>query len=366
MVAQDRDYYDVLGVPRDADEHAIKNAYHKLAMEWHPDRNSTPEAEEKFKEIAKAYAILKDPKKRARYDSQGMEGVAHFTPDDLYGGLDLGDLFGDMGFGFGGGSIFDRMFSGRRRANQPAHGQDLRISIEVSLDVIFHGGKQEIHVSHPMSCDVCHGYGTQDGKPAPLCQSCKGSGRKVQARDENKAGQQVRFQQITICPDCHGKGVQIKTPCLACSGYGKVEKEETLKIAIPPGINDGMVLRIAGHGLPAEQPGLPAGDLHVSVFSQPDPRFQRQGADLWRSETIDVIDAVLGTEIQVPTMDGQVKVKIPAGSQADEILRLKGKGLPYFQKNTYGDFNLRIKVHVPEKLTDEEHSLYSLLKEKRS
>ena len=365
MKKKDRDYYEVLGVPRDADEHAIKDAYHKLAMKWHPDRNPSPEAEHKFKEIAKAYAILKDAKKRARYDSQGMEGVAHFTPDDLFGDLDMEDLFGDMGFGFGGGSIFDRMFGGRRRANHPLHGKDLRIGVEVPLETIYHGGKHEIRVSHPVNCDSCHGYGTANGKPAPLCAACNGSGRKVDIRDETREEQKVRFQQITICPECHGKGVHIKKPCRTCSGYGKLEKEETLKITIPEGIEDGVVLRVAGHGMPADTPEIPPGDLQVSIYTRSDSRFQRRGADLWRSETVEAVDATLGTRIQVPTLDGRLKVKIPPGTQPDDILRLRGKGLPRFQSSGYGDLNLRIVVHIPEKLSAAEKKLYRDLKGKQ-
>jgi len=358
MTSQDRDYYEVLGVPRDADEKAIKKAYHKLAMHWHPDRNTSPEAEGKFKEIAKAYAILKDPKKRARYDSQGMEGVAHFTPEDLFGGLDMGDLFGDMGFGFGGGSIFDRMFGGTRRGRQPANGQDLRVSVELPLETIHAGGQHEIKVSHPVSCDSCHGHGTADGKPPPLCTACNGSGRKVASRDELRDQQKIRFQQITICPVCNGKGTQIDPPCSVCGGYGKVEKQETLKITIPAGVEDGTLLRIAGHGLPADKPELPPGDLHVSVYSRPDPRFQRRGADLWRSEIIEAVDATLGTDVQVPTIDGKLKVKIPPGTQPDEILRLKGKGLTRYNNPGRGDLNLRIIVHIPEDMDDETRKIY--------
>jgi molecular chaperone DnaJ len=366
MNTRDRDYYEVLGVPRDADEKAVKEAYHKLAMHWHPDRNPAPNAEEKFKEIAKAYAILKDPKKRARYDTQGMEGVAHFTAEDLFADLDLGGIFGDFGFGrdtgFGGGDIFDRMFGFGQRARRPTHGQDLRVSIEVPLETIYSGGKQEIRISHPVSCEACHGYGTHDGKAPPPCPNCEGTGRHVEAKEEKRGEQQVRFQQITVCPVCHGKGTRVDEPCKTCGGYGKVEKEELLNLNIPSGIEDATVLRVPGHGLPANEPGLPPGDLHVSVYSRPDVRFQRRGADLWRAETIEVEDAVLGTKIQVPTLGGRLNVKIPAGIQPDEILRLQGKGLPRFRDSGYGDLNLRIVVHVPEELTHAQKTLYKQLK----
>lgn len=363
MAQQDRDYYEVLGIPRDADEKTIKTAYHKLAMHWHPDRNPSAEANEKFKEIAKAYAILKDPKKRARYDAQGMEGVAHFTTDDLFGDLDLGNLFGDMGLSFGGGSPFDRMFGFGREARQPAQGQDLRLRANVPLMLINSGGQYEIQVSHPVACDICHGYGTAHGKPPPLCSLCHGSGRKIESRTEQRGSENVRFQQVSICPLCHGKGTQIEAPCLACAGYGKVEKAEKLMITIPQGIEDGMVLRVAGHGLPADKPELPPGDLYVSVYAAPDDRFQRRHADLWRAETIDAVDAVLGTQIQVPTLDGLIKVKIPPGTQPDDSLRIKGKGLPHYEQTGRGDLILRIMVHIPEKLEHEQEQLYKQIRQ---
>ena len=177
MPVQDKDYYDILGISHDANDQAIKKAYHKQALKWHPDRNKSPEAEDKFKDIAEAYAILKDPEKRARYDAQGMDGVAHYTPEDLFGGLHFDDFFGDMGFNFAGSSIFDRMFG--RRSTRPIQGQDLRVRIEVPLEIIDSGGKQKVRISHPVVCPNCHGYGTQSGDAPPLCKSCRGTGRKI-------------------------------------------------------------------------------------------------------------------------------------------------------------------------------------------
>lgn len=360
MPYSEQDYYQVLGIPRDADGNTIKQAYHKLAMKWHPDRNKSPEAEERFKNIAKAYAILKDPKKRAQYDALGMEGVAHYTPEDLFGGLDFGDLFGDMGFDFGGGGIFDRMFGHRR--TRPAHGKDLRVRIEVPLELIDQGGKQKVRISHPASCSDCNGYGTRSARPPSLCPACQGSGRKVDVRQEQRHAQQVKIQQITICPVCHGRGTEIGEPCRACGGYGQVEKEETIKITIPPGIEDGMLLRVPKRGLPGDAPGVPPGDLHVVVYTKQDGRFQRMGSDLWRSETIDVAGAVLGTTIKVPTLGSRVKVNIPAGTQPDEVLRLKGKGLPRYGGSGRGDLNLRIQIHIPKKISAAERDLYEKLK----
>ena len=319
MNIEDQDYYETLGVPRDADEDAIKKAYHKLAMKWHPDRNKSSEAEEKFKQIAKAYAILHDPKKRARYDAQGYEGVAHYT-------------------------------------------QDLRVSIHVPLELINEGGKQTVRISHPVTCSKCHGYGTTSGKAPPPCPSCNGTGRQVTTHKEKRDAQDVQIQQISVCPVCHGKGTTIEQPCKQCGGYGQIEKEEKIKINIPAGIDEGAMLRVAGHGLPADQPGIPQGDLYVSIYSQPNHQFQRQGADLWHTVTLDVTDAVLGTEIKVPTLTKSLKVKIPAGTQPDEILRLRGSGLPRFKDKGRGDIKLRIQVAIPEHLTEQQKQLFEKLR----
>ena len=360
MATQEQDYYETLGVPRDADENAIKQAYHKLAHKWHPDRNKSPEAEEKFKQIAKAYAILKDPKKRARYDTQGYEGVAHYTPEDLYGGLDLGDIFSHMDFGFGGGDVFDSIFG--RRPTRPLHGQDLRVSVHVPLKMIYEGGKQTVRISHPTTCAKCHGYGTKSGKAPPPCSACKGTGRQVKVHKEKRDTRDVQIQQITVCPVCHGKGTTIEDPCKQCGGYGQIEKEEKIKIRIPRGIEEGSVLRVAGHGLPGNEPGVPQGDLYVSVYSEPDSRFQRQGVDLWHTVTLDVTDAVLGTEIKVPTLKKKLHVKIPPGTQPDDVLRLRGEGLPHFKSDSRGDLKLRIQIAIPEHLTERQKKLYEQLR----
>jgi len=358
MVDSSTDYYNILGVPRDADADTIKKAYHKLALKWHPDKNKSPEAEEKFKQIAKAYAILKDPKKRARYDTQGMEGVAHYTPEDLFGDFDLGDLFGRMDFGFGGG-MFDSLFG--HRQTRPTHGQDLRVSIHVPLSLINSGGKQTVRVSHPVTCPRCHGYGTQNGNAPPPCPACNGSGRKINTRSEKRGEQNVQFQQISVCPVCHGRGTSISEPCTHCGGYGQYEKEDKLKVHIPAGIEEGAMLRIAGYGMPGSSAGTPAGDLYVSVYSQPDTRFQRQGADLWQMVELNVTEAVLGTEVKLPTLDKPVKVKIPSGTQPDDVIRLKGKGLPRYQIAGHGDMKLRLLVNIPKRLTEKQKALYEQL-----
>jgi molecular chaperone DnaJ len=356
----DKDYYELLGVPRDADTKKIKDAYHRLAMKYHPDRNPAPDAGEKFKEISKAYAILSDPKKRANYDAGGFEGVKQYSQEDLFGDLDLGSIFGDMGIG-GGASIFDRFFYDQPRG--PAKGQDLYVNVQVPLDVIARGGKEKIRYSRPVMCATCHGYGTKSGKAPPVCSTCQGTGKKVITRDQSAGNQKhIRYQQIVACPDCHGRGTVAQAPCDVCHGSGRQEKIEVLNINVPAGIEDGTVLRVPNHGLPSDQPGGANGDLRVHVYSAPDHRFQRRGADLWRNESINVEDAVLGHQITVPTLDGRVKVKIPPGTQSDEVLRLRNKGLPKYRGGGKGDLHLRVQVKIPDNPTSKELELYKALR----
>ncbi len=360
---KERDYYEILGVPRDADLKSIKDAYHRLAMKWHPDRNKAPDAEERFKEIAKAYAVLSNPEKRAQYDAHGFEGIAHFSEEDLFRGVNLGSLFGDLGFGFGAGgdSIFDRFFgSGIQR---PRRGQSLRIDLELPLTHIAKGGKETVEYSRPVNCASCNGYGTRSGKPPDECKTCNGTGHIVKTRKtEEKKGHSFSFQQVSNCPNCHGRGRIAKERCKNCGGDGQIDKIEKLRIDIPPGIEDGMALRVPGHGLPGG-PGRESGDLRVVVHTAPDARYQRRGADLWRAETIQITDAVLGTRLQVPTLDGEVRIKVPPGTQPNEILRLRGKGLPRFDRKGKGDINIRIQLQVPEKITPDEQKLFQQLRD---
>lgn len=359
-----RDYYEVLGVARDADAKAIKDAFRALALKYHPDRNKAPDAEERFKEIAEAYAVLSDPKKRAEYDARGFAGVSGFTPEDLFGGIDFGDIFGDAGFGldfgFGGGGLFDRLF-GRRRAG-PARGQDLQVELVLPLESIARGGEESVRYTRPVACPRCHGNGAEPGSAPRACPICHGSGRKVVTRGEQRGEAAIRFQQISICPDCDGRGTIIDKPCRDCRGAGRVEKDESLKVSIPPGADEGMALRIPAHGLPSPEPKGARGDLYVIVTSAPDVRFARSGADLWRTETLGVADAVLGTTLKAPTLDGVVEVTVPAGTQPGEVLRLRGKGLPLFGTRSRGDLNLRIEVKIPERLSAEERAMYEKLR----
>jgi len=287
MATARRDYYEILGVPRDADEKAVKDAFRRLALQYHPDRNKEPGAEEKFKEIAEAYAVLSDPKKRAEYDSRGFAAVSGFAPEDLFGGIDFGDVFGGLGFDFDlGGGLFDRFFGRRRRAG-PARGPNVEVELAVPLERVLTGGEEEVRLSRPQPCATCQGSGAERGTAPRPCSACGGRGQQVKSRQEGN----VRVQQITTCPACGGRGAVIDKPCPACRGRGEVEREEALTVKVPAGVEEGMALRIPGRGLPSREAGGTQGDLYVVVRTAPDPRFERRGADLWRTETISVPDA---------------------------------------------------------------------------
>ena len=347
----------MLGVPRDADAKAIKDAFRNLALKYHPDRNKEPGAEERFKEIAAAYAVLSDPKKRAEYDAGGHAGVAGYSAEDLFGGIDFQDLFRgfDLGFDFGGG-LFD-LFSRRRRG--PPQGANIEVDIAIPLEKVASGGKETVRYARDAPCERCHGFGTADGAPPKACPACRGSGQQVTARQQGN----MSVRQISACPTCHGSGKQIEQPCPVCGGRGEVEKTETLTVTIPVGVEDGMALRVAGRGMASPEVGGVSGDLFVVVHSRPDPRFQRDGADLWRHETLPLTDAVLGTKLEVPTLQGgTVEVNVPPGIQPATVLRLRDKGLPRFGRKGRGDMYLQIEIRIPEKLSHEERELYERLR----
>jgi molecular chaperone DnaJ len=354
-LAEARDYYEVLGVSRDAGDKAIKDAFRQLALKYHPDRNKEPGASDRFKEIAEAYAVLSDPNKRAEYDARGPAGVAGFSPEDLFGGINFEDIFGGLGFESDGSRLFDRLF---RRQAAPRQGESLEVSAVIPLDRVLTGGEETVHIGRPATCPACHGSCAKAGTAPRRCAKCDGSGQIVQS--QRKGG--VSLRQVTMCRDCQGRGTIIDTPCPECAGQGQIARDETLTVRIPVGVEEGTALRVPGHGLPASTLGLPAGDLFVVIRTAADPRFERHGRDLYRIETIDVIDAVLGTDITVPTLDGRVSVTVPAGTQPDSLLRLRGKGLPRFGGGSRGDLYVRLQVHIPERLSDRQRQLFEQLK----
>lgn len=346
----------MLGVARDADEKAIKDAFRKLALQYHPDRNKEPGAEERFKEIAAAYAVLSDRKKRAEYDARGFAGVAGFSPQDLFSGINFEDIFGGLNFDFGGG-LFDTFFG--RRAARPPRGANIEVELAVPLERILTGGEETLRYRRLAVCPTCRGSRAKPGKPPRKCDKCGGSGRQVKSQRQKG----VMLQQITTCPACGGEGTVIDQPCPECSGRGQVEREETLIVNIPPGIEEGTALRVPGHGMPSGDARGVAGDLFVIVRSVPDPRFDRVDSELWRTEMVEVPDAVLGTTLKVPTLDGAaVAVTVAPGTQPETVLRLRGKGLPEYDRRRRGDLLLRLKVHVPERPSTEERKLYERLR----
>ncbi|MDH3687929.1 MAG: DnaJ domain-containing protein [Gammaproteobacteria bacterium] len=355
MVTAQRDYYEVLGVPRDATPDQIKDAFRGLAFKFHPDRSKEADAEERFKEIAEAYAILSDPNKRADYDARGHASVAGFSPEDFFSDINMEDLFRGMDFGFGNG-VFDRFF--HRRPRGPAKGSDVETTLGVTLERVLKGGEENVRIVRPQPCSVCKGSRTQPGSTPRKCGNCDGSGNKVSSKRKKR----VHFQTITTCTACGGDGIIIDKPCQECHGQGQVDKEDSLTVTVPVGVEEGTALRIPHYGLPSAGPNGPPGDLYVVIHTIPDRRFQRRGADLWRSETVQIADAVLGTKIRVPTLEGRTTVRVPPGTQPDDILRLRGKGLPRYASKKRGDLNIHIRVHIPERLSRDERRLFEQLR----
>lgn len=349
----------MLGVAKDADQKAIKNAFRTLALKHHPDRNKEPGAEERFKEIAEAYAILSDPQKRAEYDARGFAGVAGTSREDLFSGINFEDIFGGLNFDFGMGNLFDSFFRRHKEQAEP-RGANIEVDLYVTLERIAAGGEEVVHLTRPVTCSACHGTGGEGGVAPLKCKTCGGTGRVTYSHREEK--EHLLIQRIVPCSACHGRGSINEHPCPECQGSGQIEQEETLTVKIPMGIEEGMALRIAGKGMPSPSPGGAAGDLFVVVRTREDARFERVGADLWHTVMLPITDAVLGTTLKVQTLDGAIDVTVPAGTQPDAVLCLKGKGLPLFRSDRCGDLYLRIRLKVPEQLSHEERELYERLR----
>jgi molecular chaperone DnaJ len=349
-----RDYYEVLGVARDASEDALKKAYRKLAMKWHPDRNQgDKEAEAKFKELNEAYDVLKDPERRAAYDRYGH---AAFEPG--------GPAAGPGGFGGGGGSpfggafedIFEEMFgrfggAGRGRGGATGRGADLRTQVEISLEEAFAGTKTTIRIPTSVTCEACRGTGAEGGASSGVqtCGTCGGQG-KVRA-------QQGFFLIERTCPTCGGSGRVIKNPCKICHGAGRVQRERNLSVTIPPGVEDGTRIRLAGEG-EAGLRGAPAGDLYVDVAVRPHPIFQRDGANIHIRVPLRMTQAALGGHVEVPTIDGgRARVTIPAGTQTGDQFRLRGKGFSVLRSAARGDMYVQVSVETPRNLTPRQREL---------
>lgn len=337
-----RDYYEVLGVERSAGEQEIKKAYRKLARQYHPDANpGNKEAEEKFKEVADAYDILGDSDKKMRYDQFGHAGV-----DPSQGGG-----FGDAG---GFGDIFDMFFGGNGggRRNGPQRGSDLRYVMTLTFEEAVFGVEKEIQVPRDETCSDCQGSGAAPGTHPTTCSQCHGSGQ-VKVVQRTPFGQ---IQTARTCPTCNGEGRTVSSPCSACSGKGKTRKVKTLKINVPKGSEDGLNLRLSGDG-EAGARGGPAGDLYIVLQVKEHKFFEREGNDLYCEVPITFIQAALGAEIDVPTLDGVVKMKVPEGTQTGTIFRLKGHGVPHRRGSGRGDQHVRTILTTPTKLNEKQKKL---------
>lgn len=360
-----RDYYEVLGVDRSATSDQIKQAYRQLALRYHPDRNKTPDAEEKFKEIAEAYAVLSDDAKRREYDATGHAGVSErWTTEDLMRDFQFGDFFGgrfdDLSNIFGD-------FFGRRTRPGPrvVRGVDLRYDLDLTLEEAAKGGKREIQITQSEKCPLCGGSGAKSGTQSIKCPDCEGTGQKQHV----KTGKGMRMVTLTTCEKCRGRGQWVQSPCDSCQGNGFQFSPHILKVQIPAGVDDGMAIRLAGQGEPNANGG-PPGDLIIRPHLRPHVSLQRQGDHLYTVTSMTFVDAALGTKLPINGLGGEsIIVTIPAGTQSGTALRLNGKGMPRINQKGKGDLYVIVEVRTPTEMNSEQQKLlqeYARLEVKRT
>ncbi len=352
-MAEKRDFYEVLGVGKNASGDEIKKAYRKLAKKYHPDLNPDDKtAEQKFKEVSQAYEILSDSEKRSRYDQFGHAGVdPNFGAGaggygGGFGGFDVGDIFGDIFGGFGG-------FGGGRSARRgPQRGSDVSTEVYIEFEEAAFGCEKEINIYRIEQCPDCNGSGAKPGTEVTTCSVCGGHGQ-VTTTQRTILG---NMQSVTTCSACGGKGKIAKEPCQKCAGKGRVKKQRKIKVKIPAGINDGQTISLSGQGNSGEQ-GAPSGDLYVSVYVKPSKIFERNGYDISYKMDISFAEAALGATVEVPTLDGKVKYEIPEGTQPGTVFRFKGKGVPYLKRSGRGDQYVMVNVTVPKHLSSKQKEL---------
>lgn len=353
-----RDYYEILGVSKSSSAEEIKKAYRKVAMQHHPDRNPGDKAaEDKFKEAAEAYEILNDPDKKAQYDRFGHNAFAGGRGGaGGFGGMNMDDIFSQFGDMFGGDDAFGSFFGGGRSSRgggqRGTRGSNLRVKIRLNYEEIAKGVTKTIKVKKHVKCTTCSGSGAKDKNSVQTCGTCNGSGQ-VRRVQNTFLGQ---MQTVTTCPTCNGEGTTITAKCTACKGEGRVYGEETVTVDIPAGVQEGMQLSVGGKGNAGERGGS-AGDLIVLIEEEAHPHLTRDGLNVGYDLHISFPDAVFGTQVEVPTIDGRAKIKVPAGTQSGKIFRLKGKGFPHVNSYEKGDQLIQVNVWTPQHLSHEEKEM---------
>ena len=358
-----RDYYEVLGVDKNATADDIKRAYRKLAVKYHPDKNpGNKEAEEKFKEAAEAYSVLSDSDKKMKYDQFGHAGVDGAGPDFSGGFGNLNDILNDLfggafGGGLGGFSGFGGGFGGGQRRERVYKGRDIRVRVKLTLEEIAKGVEKEISIEKNVPCPDCGGRGARNSSDVKTCPACNGTGQ-VQRVVNSFLGQTVTY---STCQQCGGEGKIISNPCHTCNGTGLVRQRETIKVKIPAGVEAGMQMTVQGEGHAAKNNGI-NGDLLVVIEEQEHPDFRREGSNLLYTKVISIVDAMLGCEVEIPCLDGKYKVKVEPGTQSGTVVRLRGKGLPSVNSYGTGDLYVKIAVWIPKKLTKDEKALFESMR----
>jgi molecular chaperone DnaJ len=348
------DFYVLLGVPRDCSEAEIKKAYRKLAMEYHPDRNGSPGAEAKFKEITEAYEVLRDPQKRAAYDRYGKAGVGGQGGFGFHH-VDLSEALNIFMRDFGNLGGFESIFGGGRRQD-PRRGQDVRVTVKLSLTEVATGVKKTVRLKTLERCTTCAGSGARPGTQPSRCSTCGGSG-EVRRAARSMFGQ---FVSVSACPTCAGEGQVVLQPCEVCRGEGRVKGERTTTVEIPAGVSANNYLTLRGQGAAGPRNG-PQGDLLVMLDVKQDERFERHGDDLVFDLPVSFSQAALGAQVTIPTVYGDEEIRVPPGTQPETVLRLKGRGLPVLGQSSKGDLLIRVRVWTPERLTDEQERLFQQL-----
>ncbi|HEX6616771.1 MAG TPA: molecular chaperone DnaJ [Gemmatimonadales bacterium] len=347
------EFYDLLGVSRDASEGEIKKAYRKLAMECHPDRNPSPDAESRFKEVTEAYEVLRDPQKRAAYDRYGKAGVGAGAGGFGFHHVDLAEALNIFMRDFGGMGGLESLFGGGRARTNPRRGQDVRVTLKLTLADVAAGVKKSVRFKAPTRCAECEGSGARPGTRPATCTTCGGSG-EVRRAARSMFGQ---FVSVSPCPTCGGEGSLIVEPCEVCRGEGRVRAERTVAVEVPAGVSGNNYLTLRGQGAAGPRNG-PPGDLLAMLDIQEDERWERQGDDLFFDLPLSFSQVALGGEFTVPTPYGDEQVRVQAGTQPETVIRLRGRGLPVLGQSGKGDLIVRIHVWTPERLTEQQERLF--------